>query len=588
MTPGDPLDDELGAILRERAATSAADLDRMRAGIRNLPARRRRPAMALAQAAGIVVALGIAALALSRLPAGPAVSSVEPDIPTPPAPALGSPAPAGAVLQDPSRFAADPRRAICPLDGANYAFALAHVADFRAFYDGVGFPTDPDPALVVVSADRTSFGREPVASAAQFLAPGHYAVCIAVGDPATPSDWRPIAVTDADLSTLLPAFDMVGDPLAYAADPRFEACGGMIADVIGAFEMAQARDYRRHFPAMLETPELDVDDPAFVVVFRGAVPFVRGGVPGVTPSARAAGLRDVCVLLGTDLASATYYSGVDPAGITATRDGQQPATQPPSPTRPTGSPDPSDVATLDPSESVDPAAAPSWAIGLTNQLDCITPSVIHGDEYEPEGFAWPKEGATEPEEALEVFIRDHYVPWLPGTGYHPTDTNAWWVRWVYTVGGDVKAIVIGSSTLSGDDDGRWRIVAIRACATVEFDPSDGLANGDHVWTDASGQPVPSDVLEERGDCYRGSWIRLDGRMFVRDPSGSAYDPSQLLGSYDGDTMLPAAATRLPYRDRHRSLYLSPDRDAIYVSEGGSTVERWPRVRGDQYERTDCN
>lgn len=58
-------------------------------------------------------------------------------------------------------------------------------------------------------------------------------------------------------------------------DPAAE--GGFQGDVIGACEMAHARDYRRHLPAMLESPELDVDDPAFVSSSAAAIRSLGAG-----------------------------------------------------------------------------------------------------------------------------------------------------------------------------------------------------------------------------------------------------------------------------------------------------------------------
>ena len=58
------------------------------------------------------------------------------------------------------------------------------------------------------------------------------------------------------------------DPAAFAGDPRLGRCGASIETALDVFEMVQARDYRLHLPAMGLSPELDVDAPGFVVVFR--------------------------------------------------------------------------------------------------------------------------------------------------------------------------------------------------------------------------------------------------------------------------------------------------------------------------------
>lgn len=59
---------------------------------------------------------------------------------------------------------------------------------------------------------------------------------------------------------------------ALAPDARIARCGGDDPgnDVLASFELKQARDFWKHFPqASRLAPELEVDTPAFVVVFDG-------------------------------------------------------------------------------------------------------------------------------------------------------------------------------------------------------------------------------------------------------------------------------------------------------------------------------
>jgi hypothetical protein len=51
-----------------------------------------------------------------------------------------------------------------------------------------------------------------------------------------------------------------------AADPRLAACGGQADTVVAAFPF-RADQYRDHFPEIGRSPELEVDAPAFAVVF---------------------------------------------------------------------------------------------------------------------------------------------------------------------------------------------------------------------------------------------------------------------------------------------------------------------------------
>jgi hypothetical protein len=120
-----------------------------------------------------------------------------------------------------------------------------------------------------------------------------------------------------------------GDPSAFAGDARFDRCGGGTVPTRYAFEMEQARDYRDHLPAMPRTSELELDDPALVVVFEGRGPFVSRptlppGASGTQPPAPTAppGRHDVCIYVGqAGRGELNYYREVAIAGLRVTLDG---------------------------------------------------------------------------------------------------------------------------------------------------------------------------------------------------------------------------------------------------------------------------
>lgn len=122
-----------------------------------------------------------------------------------------------------------------------------------------------------------------------------------------------------------PAAPIPPDPAAFAGDPRLLRCaGGDRANVLYAFEMESAANYQAHLPAMLLAPELDVDIPAFVVVFRGLHSFLGGGAAppqGQTwpPRSLAPGSHDLCVLVGSDAETAVInvYGDVNIEGLAA-------------------------------------------------------------------------------------------------------------------------------------------------------------------------------------------------------------------------------------------------------------------------------
>ena len=112
--------------------------------------------------------------------------------------------------------------------------------------------------------------------------------------------------------------------VALGADPRLKTCttdGTGVVQV--SFAMAHARDYQDHLPRMLRSPELEIDSPAYVVVFSGAVNSAFAGgaaaqpadsvVPAdPQPATQSPATGVVCVSVD---GSPTYYSNVDTTGL---------------------------------------------------------------------------------------------------------------------------------------------------------------------------------------------------------------------------------------------------------------------------------
>jgi hypothetical protein len=111
------------------------------------------------------------------------------------------------------------------------------------------------------------------------------------------------------------------NPAAFAGDARLDRCGVTSVDqAIAVFEMKHAADYLVHLPKMGRSPELEVPDPALVIVLADRS--TLGGLSGASPAGPAntpesAG-RTVCVVVGTDPASAdvNVYENVDTSGLT--------------------------------------------------------------------------------------------------------------------------------------------------------------------------------------------------------------------------------------------------------------------------------
>ena len=126
-----------------------------------------------------------------------------------------------------------------------------------------------------------------------------------------------ILVPGGRTGPILPMRPMPPDPAAFTGDPRLNACYEDAGPVEFAFEMPHARDYQRHLPAMLLSPELDVDDPAFAVVFASDSPALIGGSrpPNATIDPNQSSNpneRWVCILVG---GTPNVYENVDISGM---------------------------------------------------------------------------------------------------------------------------------------------------------------------------------------------------------------------------------------------------------------------------------
>ena len=69
----------------------------------------------------------------------------------------------------------------------------------------------------------------------------------------------------------------------------------------------------------------------------------------------------------------------------------------------------------------------------------------------------------------------------------------------------------------------WVPYQLAACDAADFDSSLPMGTGMDKWVDADGNPVPLATLSEVADCYDGTQLHLDGRLYVRDLRGAAYD-----------------------------------------------------------------
>ena len=104
------------------------------------------------------------------------------------------------------------------------------------------------------------------------------------------------------------------DPAAWSGDPRFTACAdGHVAEPAMVFEMAHAQWFPLHFPGWSRgAPELEVDDPALVVVGREQHWPTTGGPPPpgrtIDPDANLG--YQMCIAVGTPSDASVHDYGV--------------------------------------------------------------------------------------------------------------------------------------------------------------------------------------------------------------------------------------------------------------------------------------
>jgi hypothetical protein len=344
-------------------------------------------------------------------------------------------------------------------------------------------------------------------------------------------------------------------------------CGAPLATALAVFQMEHARDYRLHLPAMLLSPELDVDDPAFVVVYGEMQPFGGGGAAPPAGQTRAPrsldpGHHDLCVLVGADAATAelNIYANVDTTGMRAA------------------------VESPEPIGSSAPSTEPAWAGDPASALECDGPPASIG----PEPFA-SSPAAPDARLVIDLWLaRTHdLVVVFPRAGFSLLEARGSWQLHGVRAGGRTRAVIV---LQQGSGGGGWSVVGVASCDPSEFDASTPLGIEITIWSGPAGSTVPTRRILEVADCYGGTQLTVDGRLYVWDPTGGesgAYDPATLEGTFSTTAFVPSSATLTAFREGARQLYLAPDGSAVYV-ETPDSVQRWPHVIGDEVVRTDCN
>jgi hypothetical protein len=577
----DQFEDALKRWLGQRAGDDQPAIQALAGNVAVLPPRRGRQQRLVPIAASIALFVGLAWVASPRFAtiSNEAASTPTNAVETSPAPTPGGPA----------AFADDPRLARCygTADDMEFVFVMTHGRDYQRYLPNMLLAPEldlDDPTFVVVYRE----GWRPeilnrVGSVVESPTPGHRTVCVLLpgGEPTLYGDVDITGLTvDVIPSTPTPSPSppaaIPGNPYAFLDDPRLPLCyfTGRPNQMEWVFEITIANDHGL-FPANPGLAgDLDEHGAALVVVYRADMPVPPDYGPGPQVQRTAApGQRVVCLVFDDGVLSQTGLdiTGLDSAAL-PTGPTLLPASEPP-----------------DQSTGPTPTPAPAWFAGAQVLLGC---------DGEPSGFGvgWqPGDLGTSPsssaERALENLIDRIWLVTapFPTEDFRLFDSTADAAAYTFGYRGAVRAVVIARSD-APDGTGIWRITDVAACEPSEYGV--GLPIGAEFggWRDATGSIVSGDVVSERQDCYDGIQLRVEGRLFVWDPelgAGSIYDPAQLESTFSADAGLPADAVDTGYTSGGRRLHLAADGKAAFlVSRDGSM--QWPHVRGDEYQRTDCN
>ena len=293
MTHDDDLDQpELRELLEERARVSDFEVEPLRRFAAQLPPRRRSWGRGiLAAAAGIVVVLaGLGALAILTVPWGSSGAAPQPP--------------------NPSYFVGDPRLAVCNAKAADAIaiFELQHLSDYAAqlpnAYPLIGLQADPsDRALVIVFKGPGSAERLQTGGSTQTA--DTHDLCLVIGADA--AHWQQVGVGAVD-TTGLQAFkpEPTGTPIAADLLPWVNACGGVEAGINRVLQLPHGTDAMTLNSVQVPISTMTAD-PMTIVVYDGAHPFAPLGTPpapGATVAPREPGYQDLCILVGSDPATA--------------------------------------------------------------------------------------------------------------------------------------------------------------------------------------------------------------------------------------------------------------------------------------------
>lgn len=224
------------------------------------------------------------------------------------------------------------------------------------------------------------------------------------------------------------------------------------------------------------------------------------------------------------------------------------------------------------SDASDPALRAGAASGF---IDCVY-GVFLGGWNGDFGFG---DAASSPEGALARFL-DRGPFDLPTEGYALAGEDTDRLLFTYSVAGAAKvSVIVADTDVTGADADGWIVETFATCDPAEYDPASEPDLSIEVWFDEDDNRVPTSIIRSLRGAEHCGWqsatfLRFDGRQYLRDPRGVVDAP--LTAAFDPDAELPADAVATGYHRAGQTLWLSGDGSVAYLVDD-EQVEAWPAL-----------
>ena len=189
-----------------------------------------------------------------------------------------------------------------------------------------------------------------------------------------------------------------------------------------------------------------------------------------------------------------------------------------------------------------------------------------------------------PDDALAAFLAGdaRVYATIPLEGYTRMDGTPTWALYANLHEGRSVALIVVQRIRTG-----WVPFQVAACDAADFDPSLRTSGVGHGWVDSTGAPCRRPSSPRCRTATTGRSCDSTAACMRATCAAAPTTATSCSTRSTIDTSLPPGAIDTGYLQHKRQLFSAPDQGAIYLVSP-LRVERWPRVKGDEYGRTDCN